>query len=103
AAAAAFMTVGAYMIANNLVCRVWGKSCLSLKDENGGVGFLICSLLVFVALLVIVSVGGLSSVFGMEALAYKRLPVTLIPAAVSLLVYEIGGAVIRHRKSNSEK
>ena len=103
AAAAAFMTVGAYMLANNLVCRVWGKSCISLKDENGGVGFLICSLLVFVALLVIVSVGGLSSVFGMEALAYKRLPVTVIPAAVSLLVYEIGGAVIRHRKSNGEK
>ena len=103
AAAAVFMTVGAYMLANNLVCRVWGKSCLSLKDENGGVAFLICTLIVFAAVLVIVSVGGLSSVFGMEALAYKRLPVTLIPAAVALLVYEIGGAVIRHRKSHGDK
>ena len=103
ASAAVFLTVGAYMLANNLVCRVWGKSCLSLKDENGGVAFLICTLLVLAAVLVIVSVGGLSSVFGMEALGYKRLPVAFIPAAVSLLTYEIGGAVIRHRKSHGDK
>ena len=103
ASAAAFLAVVGYMLVNNLVCRVWGKSCISLKDENGGVFFIVVTLLILFAAILISSVGGLSSVFGMEALAYKRLPLAIIPAAMSLLVYEIGGAVIRHRKSHSDK
>ena len=103
ASAAAFLALGIYMLANNLICRVWGKSCISLKDEDGGPAFVICTLLVFAVVLVIASVGGVASVFGMEALAYKWIPLTILPGAVSLIVYEVGGAVLRHRKSHGEK
>ena len=103
ASAAAFLTVGAYMLVNNLICRVWGKSCISLKDENGGAKFVVVSLLVLAVVLIIAMVGGLSEVFAMSVLPYKRVPLTLAPAAVSLLIYEVGGAILRHRKSHSEK
>jgi len=39
----------------------------------------------------------------MEALPYKHIPLTLVPGAVSLMIYELGGAIIRHRKSHSDK
>ncbi|MBQ8898748.1 MAG: cation-transporting P-type ATPase [Clostridia bacterium] len=103
ACSAALVCIGFYMLVNNLICRVWGKSCISLKDEPGGVKFIVATALVFVAVLLPAVVNGISGVFSMEALPYKHIPLTLVPGAVSLMVYELGGAIIRHRKSHSDK
>lgn len=103
ASAAALACIGSYMLANNLVCRVWGRSCVSLKDEEGGVKFIVATALVLVLVLLPAAVDGVAGALSMSALPYKYLPLPLLPAAVSVLVYEIGGAVVRKRASHSGK
>ncbi len=102
ASTAVFLTLGAYMLANSTVCRVWGKSCVSLKDEDGGVKFLIATALGLIAVFAIGMFSGVAGILGLEALEYKHMPLTLVPAVGAVLVYEIGGAIIRHR-GNREK
>ncbi|MDD6263432.1 MAG: hypothetical protein PUA83_10200 [Clostridiales bacterium] len=103
ASSAAFLTVCAYMLANGLVCRAWDKSILSLKDDSSGVKFIVAALVLLVLVFGALRISAAAGVFGMSVLAYSKLPFTILPAVCMLLAYEIGGAVIRRRKSSSEK
>ena len=103
AGAGAFLTLLSFSLAHGLVCRVWGRPLTSLKDERGGWGFLIATVLVWLVFYGVLRIPAAAGALGLAAVPYRKLVVTLIPAAAELAVYLVGGLIRRRRKDKDRK